>query len=173
MFESDESLRESIRRIGLLLPVYRWDGDTIDGARRHRAAIEVAIVPTIVECRDESHAAQVLWRLHPDRAWARWHPATPLAAVALFGARLSDVAPYFRRLTLRKVYPARVRHGRRCRSQLAGDNRINLRLSSDALKTLTELATSIHVTPSEYARVALVLSNPEQVKAYFLARSTK
>lgn len=90
---TDAELRESISRVGMLYPVVRFEGETLEGRRREAIARDLcADVPTI-ECVDRVHAARVMWQRDPERAWKLFgEPRMKLSHASwLFGVPPSQI----------------------------------------------------------------------------------
>jgi len=91
---SDWSLRESIRREGLLEPVLYHRGRIIDGKRRRYVCQCLRIPLRTVAIDDPELAAKRLWVYHPQRAYRLFAPpGKPSRAklAALFGCPPSEI----------------------------------------------------------------------------------
>jgi len=89
---SDEELRSSIAQIGCLLPVLRWQGRILDGARRKRIAAGVAKSVLVVELKSRTEAARALWAVHPERALSIFPEPSLQESADLFGTSPARVA---------------------------------------------------------------------------------
>ena len=79
--------------MGVLDPVVRFEGETLEGRRREAIAFDLAVPCPAIECVDRVHAARVMWQRDPDRAWALFsEPRMPLKHAAwLFGVSPSQI----------------------------------------------------------------------------------
>ena len=166
-----ELLRESIRQIGPILPVYKYRDTVLDGRKRAACCVEVGRdIPTVI-IKDETTAARVLWEHHPERAIEMFTPKTAPAACALFGCRLVDVVPYFKKKPPK--YPERRRTGERARvvSLTLDPVQLNTRIARTLHEQTKQTAEGINVPTAEFVRGALVLAirEPDQVRAILLA----
>lgn len=83
---SKEALRESLRAVGQLVPVFTHCGRVVDGSRRQSILYGLGRVPKVVELGSRREAAQLLFQLHPAAAFEEY---------ADQGAGLHDLAQYF------------------------------------------------------------------------------
>jgi hypothetical protein len=86
-------LSASVRQLGILVPVIYLRAELLDGTRRLRLATDLEIECPRVIITSETHAARILWRAHPARAWERFvRRGMRRAQIAdLFGVELSEL----------------------------------------------------------------------------------
>jgi predicted HicB family RNase H-like nuclease len=89
----DAELRESVRELGPLLPVYTCGLVVIDGKKRAQFAAETGHAVRFVELYPEQ-ALKLLWVLHPERAIARLGPRSVDEYARAFGVKVLTVAKY-------------------------------------------------------------------------------
>ena len=139
---SDHSLFESIRRVGPVLPVYRFDGQILDGARRLNACRRLGIEINEHECRSVLEAAPILWVLHPERAWEKFQARGIVGCARLFGVRpgavasiVSRMGPPGAKVRYRRIVTRARRYHERCEQGL---ERVSLDGLERALRDVVE-----------------------------------
>lgn len=168
-----ETIRESVREIGPLFPLYKYQGRTIDGEKRARACSETGRRIAVCDISDERTAAALLWRLHPERALELFPSSCATDAARRYSARLVEVSPHFQPPP--RAYPPRKRTGARSRNTQLTESpvQMNVRVGQELRNKVKEAAQSVGLKESEYLRGALVVANqdPERVRAVLIALS--
>ncbi len=110
---SDDELKASLYSAGQLMPVFRFRGDILDGARRVRLLAELGKRPKVLAFRFLEQAAAALWQTEPLRAHERFAASQMLSdAARLFRVDPSEVAK-LRQALKAKVNGARPRPARK------------------------------------------------------------
>lgn len=86
-------LASSIRQLGVVVPTLYLRRELLDGARRERLAESLGVPCPRLLLTSETQAARLLWRFHPERAWARFvrRGMRRTAIADLFGVELSEL----------------------------------------------------------------------------------
>jgi ParB-like chromosome segregation protein Spo0J len=86
-------LSVSIRACGIVSPALRYRGVVIDGARRVSLCRLMGKVCPVLDVRDTTQAARLLYRAHPERAWVVFvQRGMPRRVIAdLFGLQLREL----------------------------------------------------------------------------------
>jgi hypothetical protein len=150
---SETRLRASIERIGLVTPIYKLSGETIDGRKREPIARALGKPVNVVHLLDEQQVLQTLWELHPDRALSRIGDGTLVSYAEKLGVPLSEVAQVLSRLR-----PRTTRDTRRERERWKGTKpSVVMAVTPPSLRALLQLcATRDARTLSELSREALL-----------------
>lgn len=90
---TDWDLRESIRHLGLLQPLFFYRGELADGSRRRYLCKVLRLPVRRVDCEDRIEAARFMWQHHPQRAWKMFAQEgdRPVNLAHLFGCSLADI----------------------------------------------------------------------------------
>lgn len=157
---TDPQLRDSLRRIGPLLPVFYSGGSILDGRRRQSICALIGRSIRVAEIAG-ADAPRVLWLLHPDRALRRWgHGLELREQCELFGVSAAEVARA-RHGAARLNYTERrdagigpvVLHG-----ALEESTRLQLRIPGQVKARLLKRALARKETLSNYVRRILMES---------------
>lgn len=150
-------LRENIRERGVILPVFFFGDEVIDGAKRMACADETAQKWKRVDLETEEEAARVLWGFHPERALRRFGGELPLLKQAdLFGARPSEVVEVRKRL---EAPPKKKKQTPEYRRRIT-----QIRLEGDAASLIGRLRNECRSNFSEIIEAALEVANREKLE---------
>lgn len=151
MLLSGENLRESILRVGPILPAYFWGAVLLDGKKRIQACGELGIQLKEVFLDTPEQAAALLWSLHPDRAVEMFRPDTLTQAGELFCAPLATLAKYYKRT------PKTVEKRKQPRSVWAKQRGVSrtFRLPPSLIERFQSKAQKLGMHWSEYARICM------------------
>jgi len=85
-------LRESIRKIGPMLPVLMYGGQKIDGRKRARICAELGVIIEVRELLLKEEAGPALWATHPCRALELFPVRSSREGARIFATRSARVA---------------------------------------------------------------------------------
>lgn len=147
----ERELRESIRKVGPLLPAAMFNGDEIDGRRRRRICNELGVYIETKFCSSLADACAHLWPLHPARAIELANTRNVTELSQLCGARPAAIAKVLREMRP----PARASYLRSPR-QMQGQKNVLVQVWMEPqLKFLaTRAATREGVNLSAFVREA-------------------